>query len=67
MVRYPIRKPPREANAATLRIVLLDRLPKRERVAVEEEGARLLAFAAAETSSRDVMVSELDAKSRTSP
>jgi hypothetical protein len=48
----------RDTSAATLRIVLLDRLPKRERVAVEEEGARLLAFVAVETSSREVTVSE---------
>jgi winged helix DNA-binding protein len=39
---------------ATLRIVLVDRLPKRERVAVEDEGARLLKFWAADAPSRDV-------------
>jgi hypothetical protein len=56
----------REARAATLRITLLDRLPKQERVAVEDEGARLLTFVAAETSSRNVIVTEPDAKPRTS-
>jgi hypothetical protein len=57
----------REAKIATLRIALLDRLAKRERVAVEDEGARLLTFVAAETSSRNVIVSEPDAKSRSNP
>jgi hypothetical protein len=46
----------REPKAATLRITLLDRLPKRERVAVEDEGSRLLAFVSAEASSRNVIV-----------
>jgi hypothetical protein len=46
----------RNGKTATLRIALLDRLPKRERVAVEEEGARLLKFVAADATSRDVMV-----------
>jgi hypothetical protein len=46
----------RGPKAATLRIALLERLPKRERVAVEEEGARLLTFAAADATSREVMV-----------
>jgi hypothetical protein len=44
----------RASTSATLRIVLIDRLPKRERVAVEDEGARLLAFIAADAPSRDV-------------
>ena len=44
----------REANAATLRITLLDRLSKQERVAAETEGARLLTFVAADATSRDV-------------
>ncbi len=48
----------REPKAATLRITHLDRLPKRERAAVEDEGARLLTFVAAETSSRNVVVSD---------
>jgi hypothetical protein len=48
----------RDAKAATLRIVILERLPKRERAAVEQEGARLLTFVAADTSSRDVVLSE---------
>jgi hypothetical protein len=45
-------------STAALRLVFLDRLPKRERVAVEEEGARLLAFIAADATSRDVVVVE---------
>jgi hypothetical protein len=57
----------REPKAATLRITLLDRLEKRERVAVEDEGARLLTFVANETSSRNVVVSENHAKPRASP
>src|SRR2546423_9232857 len=40
----------RGPNAATLRITHLDRLGKRDRIAVEAEGARLLSFLAAETS-----------------
>jgi hypothetical protein len=48
----------RDAKAATLRIVILERLPKRDRAAVEQEGARLLTFVAADTSSRDVVLSE---------
>jgi len=56
----------RDAKTATLRIALLDRLPKRDRVAVEDEGARLLMFVAAEASSRSVVLSQADAKSRTS-
>jgi hypothetical protein len=48
----------RDAKAATLRIVVLERLPKRDRAAVEQEGARLLTFVAADTSSRDVVLSE---------
>jgi hypothetical protein len=46
----------RGPSAATLRLVLLDRLPKRDRVGLEEEGARLLAFIAADATSRDVVV-----------
>jgi hypothetical protein len=57
----------REPKAATLRITLLDRLPKRERAVVEEEGGRLLSFVAPDASSRNVMVSEPGAKPRISP
>ena len=57
----------RDAKAATLRIVLLDRLPKRVRAAVEDEGARLLSFVAGEATSRNVLVSEAGARSKTSP
>lgn len=46
---------------ATLRIVLLDRLSKRERVAVEAEGARLLEFWAPDAPSRDVAFVESSA------
>jgi hypothetical protein len=46
----------RGPKSATLRIALLDRLAKRERVAVVDEGARLLAFVAAEATDRDVLV-----------
>jgi len=53
----------RGPETATLRIALLERLPKRERVAVEDEGARLLTFVAADTSSRDVMVLREDSES----
>jgi hypothetical protein len=48
----------REAKAATLRIALLDRLPKRARVAVEAEADRLLGFIAADAPSRDVVFFE---------
>jgi Winged helix DNA-binding domain len=48
----------REANAATLRITLLDRVRKQERVAVETEGARLITFVAADARSRDVTLVE---------
>ena len=47
-----------EAKTATLRIALLDRLPKRERAAVEDEGARLLAFVAEGATSRGVTLVE---------
>jgi hypothetical protein len=46
----------REAKAATLRIALLDRVSKRDRVALEDEGARLLTFLAAKATSRKVLV-----------
>ena len=48
----------REPKAATLRITLLDRLAKRERIAVEDEAARLIAFVAENASSRDVVLLE---------
>lgn len=44
----------RRAKAARLRIALLDRPPKRELVAVEAEGARLIGFIAPDAESRDV-------------
>jgi winged helix DNA-binding protein len=43
---------------ATLRIVPVDRLPKRERVALEDEAARLLKFWAADAPSREVILVE---------
>ena len=57
----------RDAKAATLCIVLVDRLPKRVRAAVEDEGARLLSFVAGEATYRNVLVSEAGARSKTSP
>jgi hypothetical protein len=48
----------RKAKTATLRIAFLDRVPKRERVAVEDEGTRLLAFIAADAASRGVILVE---------
>jgi hypothetical protein len=48
----------RERRAATLRITLLDRLAKRERVAVEDEATRLMAFVAETASSRVVVLLE---------
>jgi len=56
----------REPKTATLRIALLDRLPKRERVAVEDEGARLLAFVATEATAREVTIVEASAQPRPS-
>jgi len=55
----------RGPGAATLQIVLFDRLPKRERVAVEDEGARLLTFIAAEATAREVRVLRASAQERT--
>lgn len=46
----------REAKKRTLRIVALDRLSKRDRAAIEEEGTRLLAFVAGPTTAADVVV-----------
>jgi hypothetical protein len=54
-------------RTATLRLAFIDKQPKRERAAVEDEGARLLTFLASDASSRSVMVSEADAQPRTSP
>jgi hypothetical protein len=48
----------RSRETAAMRIAFIDRLPKRERVAVEEEGARLLGFIAEDATSRDVVVVE---------
>ena len=48
----------REAKATTLRVVLLDPLPKRDRVAVEDEGARLLNFIATDVGRRGEIVVE---------
>jgi hypothetical protein len=55
----------REPKAATMRVALIDALPKRERVAVQAEGDRLLAFIAADVGSRNVIISEAGAKPRT--
>jgi hypothetical protein len=46
----------RQRDTATLRIALLNPLPNEDRAAIEEEGARLLAFAAADAGTRDVQV-----------
>jgi hypothetical protein len=48
----------REPRVATMRIALIDKLRKRERVAIEEEGARLLAFIASDAGSRNLVVSD---------
>jgi hypothetical protein len=48
----------RGPKIATLRIALINKLPKRERAAVEDEAARLLDFVAADATSRDVAVVE---------
>lgn len=48
----------RARSAATLLIEPLDRLPKQDRAAVAEEGARLLAFAAADAAARDIQFSD---------
>ncbi len=48
----------RGRSVATLRIKPFDRLPKRERAAVEDEGARLLKFVAGASTARDVIVLE---------
>ena len=48
----------REPRAVTLRVALIDNLPKRERVAVEAEGHSLLQFIAADAPSLEVLVVE---------
>jgi hypothetical protein len=48
----------RNATTATLRVAFIDKVSKRERVAVEDEGVRLLTFVAAEAKSRDVRLAE---------
>jgi hypothetical protein len=48
----------RNATRATLRVAFIDKVSKRERVAVEDEGVRLLTFVAAEAKSRDVRLAE---------
>ena len=52
----------REPGKVTLRIALIDKLPKRERVAVEAEGDRLLAFIATDATKRDVVLSDRSAE-----
>jgi hypothetical protein len=44
----------RNAKTAVLRVAFIDQLPKGERVAVEEEGARLLTFIAADAATHHV-------------
>ena len=48
----------RAPKTATLRIAFIDKVPKRERVAVEDEGARLLSFVAADATTRNVTIVE---------
>ena len=52
---WTLKRTPRRA---AMRIALIERLPKRERVALADEGARLLGFVAANATTRDVMVVE---------
>jgi hypothetical protein len=52
---WTVKRGPR---AATLRVALIDKLPKRIRVAVEDEAGRLLAFIAADATRRDIAVVE---------
>jgi len=56
----------REPKTATMRIAILDRVPKRERAAVEDEGGRLLTFVAAEATAREVIVVQASAQPRPS-
>jgi hypothetical protein len=46
----------RDRKAATLVVRPLERLPGQARTAVDEEGARLLAFLAADADTREVRV-----------
>ena len=46
----------REAKAATLRVAFVAQPPKRDRVAVEDEGERLLEFIAADAIARQVSI-----------
>lgn len=46
----------RPTKNATLQIAFIEKVPRRDRVAVEEEGARLLTFVAADAPARDVVV-----------
>jgi hypothetical protein len=48
----------RQRDAATLNIELFTPLPQQDRVAVEEEGDRLLAFAAADATAREVQFTQ---------
>jgi winged helix DNA-binding protein len=48
----------RAPKAATLRIALIEKVPKRDRVAMEDEANRLLDFLAADVPSRDMTVVE---------
>src|SRR5207247_6025883 len=57
----------RSPRTATLRLGFIDKQPKRERAAVEDEAARLLTFFASDATSRNVMLSDADAQPRTSP
>ena len=50
---WTVRRGPK---AAALRITLVDRITKGERVAIEDEAGRLLAFIAADATSRDVTI-----------
>ena len=54
----------RNATTATLRVAFIDKVSKRERVAVEDEGARLLTFTAPAASTREVMVLQSSAQPR---
>ena len=55
----------RNATTATLRVAFIDKVSKRERVAVEDEGARLLTFAAPAATTREVTVLQSSAQPRT--
>ena len=57
----------RNAGTATLRVAFIDKVSKRERVAVEDEAVRLLTFAAPEATTREVMVVQSSAQPPTNP